>query len=121
MPEGIIVMKYSNKGGIAIQAKYPEEKVELQEKALMHICNIHEFSKEAAIVSMTLDELNIASFYSGSDTDYFIAIKLDSHEDPDDFEENLKDISRIILNNLEDRRYLELLPSLYKKISESPK
>ena len=117
MPEGIIVMRYNNKSGVAIQAQYPEEKMKLQENTLMHIFNIHEFSKESGIASMTVDNLNITTYYSGADTDYFIVIKLDSLEDPDDYEENLNNISQIILDNLEDNKYIEMLPSLFKKIS----
>jgi len=121
MPEGIIVMRYNNKSGVAIQAQYPEEKMKLQENALMHIFNIHEFSKESGIASMTVDNLNITTYYSGTDTDYFIVIKLDSLEDPDDYEENLNSISQIILDNLEDDKYIEMLPSLFKKISGASK
>lgn len=118
MPEGIIVMKYSDKSGIAIKAQYPEEKMKLQENALMHIFNIHEFSKESGIASLTVDSLNITTYYSGSDTDYFIIIKLDLLEDPDDYEENLNKVSQVILDNLENNKYIEMLPSLFKEISE---
>ena len=119
MPEGIFVMNYRDKGGIAIKAQYPEEKIKLHESAQMHILNIHEFSKESGISSLTVDDLNITTYYSGEDTNYFIVVKLDSLEDLDDFEENLKVISQTILDNLEDNKYKELLPSLFKKISRT--
>ena len=117
MPEGIIVMRYNNKSGIAIKAQYPEEKMKLQEDALMHIFNLHEFSEEAGTASLTLDNSNITTYYSGSETDYFIILKLDSLEDPDDYEECLSNISQIILENLEDNKFVEMLPSLFKEIS----
>jgi len=119
MPEGLIVMKYNNKSGIAIKANYPEESMKLQESTLMHIFNIHEFSKQAGIASLTIENLNIVTYYSGSDTDYFIVLKLDSLEDPDDYEEALNEISQIILKNLDDDNYIDMLPTLLKQVSRT--
>ncbi len=119
MPEGLLVMKYNNKSGIAIKANYPEESMKLQESTLMHILNIHEFSKQAGIASLTIENLNIVTYYSGSDTDYFIVLKLDSLEDPDDYEEALNEISQIILKNLDDDNYIDMLPTLLKQVSRA--
>jgi len=119
MPEELIVMKYNNKSGIAIKANYPEESMTLQESTLMHIFNIHEFSKQAGIASLTIENLNIVTYYSGSDTDYFIVLKLDSLEDPDDYEEALNEISQIILKNLDDDNYIDMLPTLFKQVSRT--
>jgi len=119
MPEGLIVMKYNNKSGIAIKANYPEESMKLQESTLMHILNIHEFSKQAGIASLTIENLNIVTYYSGSDTDYFIVLKLDSLEDPDDYEEALNEISQIILKNLDDDNFIDMLPTFFKQVSRT--
>ncbi len=119
MPEGLIVMKYNNKSGIAIKANYPEESMKLQESTLMHILNMHEFSKQAGIASLTIENLNIVTYYSGSDTDYFIVLKLDSLEDPDDYEEALNEISQIILKNLEDDNFIDMLPTFFKQVSRT--
>lgn len=119
MPEGLIVMKYNNKSGIAIKANYPEESMKLQESTLMHILNMHEFSKQAGIASLTIENLNIVTYYSGSDTDYFIILKLDSLEDPDDYEEALNEISQIILKNLEDDNFIDMLPTFFKQVSRT--
>jgi len=119
MPGELIVMKYNNKSGIAIKANYPEESMTLQESTLMHIFNIHEFSKQAGIASLTIENLNIVTYYSGSDTDYFIVLKLDSLEDPDDYEEALNEISQIILKNLDDDNYIDMLPTLFKQVSRT--
>lgn len=119
MPEGLIVMKYNNKSGIAIKANYPEESMKLQESTLMHILNMHEFSKQAGIASLTIENLNIVTYYSGSDTDYFIVLKLDSLEDPDDYEEALNEISQIILKNLDDDNFIDMLPTFFKQVSRT--
>jgi hypothetical protein len=70
---------------------------------------------------MTVDDLNLITYYSGSDIDYPIVIKLDALEDPNDFEENPRSISQVILANIDVNKYTELLPSLFKKISEYSK
>lgn len=119
MPEGLIVMKYNSKSGIAIKANYPDESMKLQESTLMHILNIHEFSKQAGIASLTIENLNIVTYYSGSDTDYFIVLKLDSLEDPDDYEEALNEISQIILKNLDDDNFIDMLPTFFKQVSRT--
>ena len=119
MPGELIVMKYNNKSGIAIKTNYPEESMTLQESTLMHILNMHEFSKQAGIASLTIENLNIVTYYSGSDTDYFIVLKLDSLEDPDDYEEALNEISQIILKNLDDDNYIDMLPTLFKQVSRT--
>ena len=45
-------------------------------------------------------------------------MKLD--EDPDEYEGGLSDAMRVVLQNLEDDKYLTLLPSLYQRISAYP-
>jgi hypothetical protein len=49
--------------------KYPEEKVKISDKILMHLLNLHEFSKEPGIASLTLSEINFVTDYSGKKTD----------------------------------------------------
>ena len=82
----------------------------------MHILNLHEFSEHAGSVSLTLDNVNFVTYYTGSDKDYFFILMLNILEDPEDYEEILEEVSQTILKNLEKRKYLELLPSLFKKI-----
>ncbi|KKL77642.1 hypothetical protein LCGC14_2032830, partial [marine sediment metagenome] len=54
-----------------------------------------------------------------SDTDYFLILILNTHEDPDDYEEVFEEVSKRILKNLEDNKYIKLIPTLYKQILES--
>ena len=42
-------------------------------------------------------------------------------ENPEEYEEILEKISQIILNNLEKKKYLKMLPSLFKQIIDYPK
>ncbi len=86
----------------------------------MNIFNLHEFSKQAGIVSLTAGEINITTYYTGKDKDYFVILILDMIEDPEDYEEGLIEISDIISNNLKEEKYIEMLPSLFKQISNDP-
>ena len=120
MPEGLLIMKYDNKSGINMKAKYPEEKLNISDGTLMNIFSLHEFSKQAGIASLTVGEINIATYYTGEDMDYFVILILDMIENPEDYEEGLKEISQIILKNLKEEKYIEMLPSLLKQISDTP-
>ncbi len=121
MPNGLIFMKYDERSGMEIKAKYPEKKFKITDKTLMQILNLHEFSKQAGIVSLTLDNINFVTYYSGADTDYFFILMLNMLENPEDYEEILEEVSQIILKNLEKKKYLKLLPSLFHKIIDYPK
>jgi len=114
-------MKFDERSGMEIKAKYPEKKFKITDKTLMQILNLHEFSKQAGIVSLTLENINFVTYYSGSDSDYFFILMLNMLENPEDYEEILEEVSQIILKNLEKKKYLKLLPSLFNKIVDSPK
>ena len=121
MIEGLIIMKYDKRSGADILVKYPDDKLEISDHTLMHVLNIYGFSKEAGLASLNMDKINFVSYYSGSDMNYFFILMLDNLEDPDDHEEALEDVSKIILKNIESNDYIEMLPSLYTKILENQK
>ena len=121
MPDGLIFMKYDERSGIEIRAKYPEKEFKVTDSTLMHILNLHEFSEQSGTASLTLENINFVTYYSGSETDYFFILMLNMLEDPEDYEENLEEISQIILKNLKNNYYLELLPNLFKKIQSIKK
>ena len=121
MPDGLIVMKYDDRIGIDIKATYPEGKLKTSDRTLMHIFNLHEFSKDPGIASLTGDNINFVTYYSGSETDYFFILILNILENPEDYEEILKEVSHIILKNLPQEKYYEMLPSLYRQIIDYPK
>ena len=111
-------MKYNNKSGISIKAKYPNEKLNITDGTLMNILSLHEFSKEDGITGMMLGEINILTYYSGEDIDYCVILILDILDEPEDYEIILRKISQIILENLEEENYINMLPSLFTQISE---
>lgn len=121
MPDGLIVMKYDERSGIDIMAKYPENKLKISNKTLMHILNLHEFSKQPGIASLTIQNINFITYYSGSETDFFFILMLNLLEDPEDYENVLEDVSQIVLKNIGENKYIEMLPSLFKRIVEHPR
>ena len=121
MPDGLIVMKYDDRSGIDIKTKYPEEKVNIANRTLMHIFNLHEFSKEPGLASLSIDNINFVTFYSGSKTDYFFILLLTLLENPEDYEVILEEVAQVILRNIETGEYVEMLPSLFKRILDYQK
>ncbi len=121
MPKGLIVMKYNDRSGIDIKASFPQEELDINSGTLMNIFSLHEFSKQAGIASLTVGDINISTYYTGVDMDYFIILLLNVLENPEDYEEGLQEISQMILKNLEEDRYINMLPYLFKQISEHPK
>lgn len=121
MPEGLIVMKYNDRSGINIKVNHPKEKLNITNGTLINIFSLHEFSKQAGIASLTVGDINISTYYTGEDMDYFIILILNELENPEDYEEPLKEISQIILENLKEDKFIDMLPSLFEKILEYDK
>jgi hypothetical protein len=111
-------MRYDNKRGISIETKYPNEELNVTDRDLMNIFSLHEFSKHDGVASLTVGDVNIAAYYTGEDMDYYVVLILNVLENPEDYEEGLKKISQIILENLEEEKYIEMLPSLFTQLSK---
>jgi len=119
MPVGLIVMKWDDRVGTELIAKYPEE-INVADKTLMQIYSSHEYSGEPGMISLLVGSLNIASYYAGPETRYYIILLLNLDDDADAYEGGLSDISRIILENLEDNAFVPLISSLFQRISVYP-
>ncbi len=119
MPVGLAIMKWDERVGTQISAKYPEE-INIGDQTLMQIYSTHEYSGEAGMISLMVGSLNIASYYTGRDQGIYVILLLSLEDDPDSFEGGLADISRIILKNLDEKAYVSLIPSLFRRISVYP-
>jgi len=119
MPIGMVVMRWNERVGAELVAKYPEE-VNISDKTLMQIYSTHEYTGEAGMISAMIGALNVASYYTGAEKGYYILLLLNADEDADAYEEGLADISRIILNNLEGDAFQKLVPSLFQRVSIYP-
>ncbi len=119
MPVGLVVMKWDERVGTEILAKYPEE-ISVTDKTLMQVYSTHEYSGESGMISLMVGSLNIASYYTGPEKGYYILLLLNLDDDPDSYEGGLADASRIILQNLEDNAYVQLVPSIFRRLSVYP-
>ena len=119
MPVGLVVMKWDERVGTEILAKHPEE-ISVTDKTLMQVYSTHEYSGESGMISLMVGALNIASYYTGPDKGYYILLLLNLDDDPDAYEGGLADVSRIILQNLDDDAYLQMIPSLFRRLSVYP-
>lgn len=119
MPVGIIIMKWDDRLGTTLEATYPEE-INITDGTMMQIYSAHEYSGEAGIISLMVGPLNIISYYAGPERRYYIILLLNIDDDPDTFEGGLSDIARIVLQNVEDKAFMPMLPSLFQRISIYP-
>ncbi|MFX1454557.1 MAG: hypothetical protein ACFFDB_04215 [Promethearchaeota archaeon] len=119
MPVGLVIMKWDDRAGTEILTKYPEEII-LTEKTLMQVYSTHEYSGESGMISLMIGSLNIASYYTGPDKNFYILLLLNLDDDPDAYEEGLIDVSRIILGNLEENAFLQMIPNLFQRLSVYP-
>lgn len=119
MPVGLVIMRWNERVGTEILAKYPEE-INITDKTLMQVYSTHEYSGEAGMISLMVGSLNIASYYTGPDSGYYILLLLNVDDDPDAYEGGLSTVARTILQNLEDDVYKSMIPSLFQRVSVFP-
>ncbi|MFX1590471.1 MAG: hypothetical protein ACFFC1_20245 [Promethearchaeota archaeon] len=119
MPLGLILMKWDPKVGTEIVTKYPEELI-VSDETLMQIYAAHEYTGEPGMISLMVGHLNVASFYTGKERALYIIALLNLDDDPDLYEGGLTDVSRIIMQNIEDDRYLTMMPFLFQRLSAYP-
>ena len=119
MPVGLLVMKWDDRVGTEIIAKYPEE-INVTDRTLMQIYSSHEYSGEPGMISLMVGPLNIVSYYAGSEKRFYVILLLNLDDDPDAYEGGLSDISRIVLQNIEKKAFVPLIPSLFQRISIYP-
>lgn len=106
MPVGILLIRWDDKLGTTLVAKYPE-KFKFPSKILMNIYSQHRGqSTDPSFVTLTLTNLKISSFYSGMDenyigaSNYIVALVLRRDERPQLFREILKKAAAKILKNV---------------------
>jgi len=112
-------MKWDMRVGAEGIIRYPDE-INVSEKTLMQVYSTHEYNQEAGMISMMIGATSIASYYTGSENSLYLILVLTVDEDPDSFEDGLADISRIIIQNLENEAFKTLIPSLYQRVSVYP-
>ncbi len=119
MPIGLLIMVWDDRGGADVVARYPEE-VDVNEQTLMQIYATHEYSGEAGMISMMVGSLNIASFYTGPESQIYLILLLEIEEDADSYQEGLADAATVVIPNYESDSLDALVPSLFQRISIYP-
>ncbi|MFX1438505.1 MAG: hypothetical protein ACFFAA_15110 [Promethearchaeota archaeon] len=118
-PVGLVLMKWNERIGTEILAKYPEETV-ISEKTCMQIYSTHEYSGEKGTITLSVGPLNIVSYYTGPEQGYYLLLILDLEDDPDLYEGGMADVLRGLLENVEDDLFKELIPSYFQRLSLYP-
>ncbi|HEC40665.1 hypothetical protein LCGC14_0664440 [marine sediment metagenome] len=120
MPIGFLVMKWDTRAGAVILARYPED-TSLDENTLMQVTSAHEYSAESGFTSLMVGSINITSYFTGPEEGYYFLLLLNLDEDSDSYEDGLRDTSQTILLNLKDDAYIDLIPSLFTRLSVFPR
>jgi len=118
-PLGLILMKWDERIGAELISKYPED-VNVSDKTLMQIYGAHEYSGERGLVSLIRGNLNVLSYYTGPESAYYIVLILSIDDDPDMYEGAMPNIAQLILQHLDEDYYLQMIPSLFQRLSVYP-
>jgi len=119
MPRGMIVFAFDARVGTEIKTKFPKD-LDISGDILMRIYSTHSFEESGGFLSMIIGSLNIASYYTGPETNHYVSLILSMDEDPDTYEDAMTDAAREIMTNLANDRYLDMLPSMYTRIKLYP-
>jgi hypothetical protein len=118
-PLGLLLMKWDERIGTELLMKYPES-LAVTEKTLMQVYSTHEYSGEKGVINLTLGSWNILSYYTGPDLSYYLILFLELDDDPDLYEGAMADTAQVILQNISDDSYLQMIPSLFQRLSVYP-
>ncbi|MFX1379877.1 MAG: DUF2341 domain-containing protein [Promethearchaeota archaeon] len=118
-PVGLVLMKWNERVGTEILAKYPEETI-ISEKTCMQIYSTHEYSGEKGTITLSVGPLNIISYYTGPEQGYYLLLILDLEDDPDLYEGGMADVLRGLIENVEDDSFKMLMPSYFQRLSLYP-
>ncbi|MHA2473110.1 MAG: hypothetical protein ACXAES_07755 [Promethearchaeota archaeon] len=118
-PLGLILMKWDERVGTEIKIRYPSE-INISDKTLMQIYSTHEYSGEKGIITLTAEATNILSYYTGPEQGYYLLLLLNLDDDPDLYEGGIADILRALLERIDDDTYIQMVPSLFQRLSLYP-
>jgi hypothetical protein len=75
MPSGIFIFTEEAEKGLEIKTRYPED-LKIEEKTLKILKISHSTNKSRSFSNLTIRNLKFASFYTGSNINYFISLLL---------------------------------------------
>jgi len=118
MPLGIAAVKWDDRLGTKLIAKYPPD-LEIEPVLTMRVYGSHVLGerRESNFITMKVDELNIASYYGGIDINKFVMMLLDSDERGEDYQEALTLLGGELLAVENEGQIAKRLPEVYAKIT----
>ncbi len=116
---GISLLKWDKKYGLKVELVHPDS-VDVDERITKQVYTNHEFEEESGFLSISIQELNIASYSSGPPHDLYLIAILSIDEIPEDYEEILSNTMRLIISNLRGKKYIEEFPTYFNNISTFP-
>ncbi len=122
MPKGLIMVRWDDKVGIVAEGKYPDSLV-ISEDQMMRIFTTHAMGGgEAGFLTMMIEGLNIASYYTGLPEEgkdqFYLALILNDDENPDSFEEALTETLQILIPIRKKPEFKVILGQTYRKINK---
>jgi len=118
-PIGFLLMRWDERIGTELLIKQPHD-IRISDKTLMQVYSTHEYTGERGLITLTIGSMNVLSYYTGPESGYYIMLLLNLDDDPDAYEGGMVNVAQIILQNVEDDAYLEMIPSLFQRLSVYP-
>ncbi|MBD3227251.1 MAG: hypothetical protein GF329_03605 [Candidatus Lokiarchaeota archaeon] len=122
--KGIIVTRWDDKLGIVVEGKYPPT-LNISEDHMMRIFTTHAMGGgEAGFLSMMVENINIASYYTGlpkeGSSQYYVALILEKDEagNPDLFEEALIETANNLIPQVKNPAFSEILKENFFKLPQ---
>lgn len=115
MPHGILILTWNERSGLELIAEYPKKvKKKITKETLLQVFNMHEFSREAGFVSMSTNDANFASYFLGPERSIYVVLINTLLENPEEFEDILKELAPSINKLVENGKIEENLPEIYE-------
>ncbi|HUY01094.1 MAG TPA: hypothetical protein VMV49_16160 [Candidatus Deferrimicrobium sp.] len=120
MPNGIIMVRWDDKLGVVIEGIYPKT-LKISEDHVMRIFTTHAMGGgESGFLSMSIENLNIASYYTGlpeeGKSQYYVALMLRDDENSDIFEEPLIETSPLLILHVKDKNFDQFFKKQFEDI-----
>ncbi|MFX1486318.1 MAG: hypothetical protein ACFFBS_04400 [Promethearchaeota archaeon] len=120
MPIGIILVRWDDRVGTIVEAKYPPD-VRADPDLAMKIYGAHVLGERGpGFLMMKVDNLNIASYYSGVELNYFVALIMAPDEEASIFEEGLTEVAGEIFTRVVKKEGKKALKELYPQLVRFP-
>ncbi|MFX0096230.1 MAG: hypothetical protein ACFE7E_00550 [Candidatus Hodarchaeota archaeon] len=120
MPLGIILVRWDDRIGTIVEAKYPPD-VKASPDLAMKIYGAHVLGERGpGFLMMKVENLNVASYYSGLELNYFVALIMAPDEDAAVFEEGLTEVAGKIFTRVVKKEGKKALKEYYPQLVRFP-